>query len=62
MSFKSGRMLNARRDVDMTQGSIVQHIIYYYIYSPYFTTFFNVRFYIGKKPDTCTVSGFFLSY
>ena len=29
MSFKSGRGLNARRDVDMTQGSIARHIIYF---------------------------------
>ena len=29
MSMKSGRMLNARRDVDMTQGSIARHIIYF---------------------------------
>ena len=29
MSIKSGRMLKARRDVDMTQGSIARHIIYF---------------------------------
>ena len=27
MSNKTGRRLGARRDVDMTQGSIVRHII-----------------------------------
>ena len=29
MSIKSDRMLKARRDVDMTQGSIARHIIYF---------------------------------
>ncbi len=29
MSLKAGWMRNARRDVDMTQGSIVRHIIYF---------------------------------
>ena len=29
MSNKTGRRLGARRDVDMTQGSIVRHIIYF---------------------------------
>ena len=29
MAMKSGRMLKARRDVDMTQGSIARHIIYF---------------------------------